>query len=251
MNKNNIMKMIVAIALLFAVNMEADAQFGKLKGLADKAKKSVKQATGTDTPAPTTTTTSGNPLQQVKQTANEVQSATESPEEHEARIVKEENYCMDFIAKERPSDNIVGKRDREKRFAAIKAEVLKKYPSAKIQRVVWWNAYMGKHWGDDNFEDFIDWLNGNGLAQKHPEYVEQDVRDIHRNFYSAYFVMDGKYYVVRAEYREIAFMDEKKAKASGKYTFIPSSGEAYDPDWNPGIHTAVEVPAEVWKQYFK
>ena len=35
------MKVAVAVALLFAVNMEADAQFGKLKNLAKKAKEAV------------------------------------------------------------------------------------------------------------------------------------------------------------------------------------------------------------------
>ena len=248
MKYNSIIKMAVAIALLFTVNTEADAQLGKLKGLAKKAVEAVGNSTTT---TPTTSSNNANPLQQATSAAKEVQAATETPEEHEARIVKEENYCMDFIAQERKSENVVAQRDRDKRFEAIKAVVLKKYPGAKIERVVWWNNFMGKRWGEPNFEDFIDWLNGNGLAQKHPEYVEQDVTNIRREYYSAYFVMDGKYYVVRSEYRTISFWDTKAARASGKYTFIPSSQDAYDPDWNPGIHTAVEVPADVWKQYFK
>ena len=41
MKKMNLMKVAVAVALLFAVNMEADAQFGKLKNLAKKAKEVV------------------------------------------------------------------------------------------------------------------------------------------------------------------------------------------------------------------
>lgn len=41
MKRMNIMKVAVAIALLFAVNMDANAQFGKLKGLAKKAKEVV------------------------------------------------------------------------------------------------------------------------------------------------------------------------------------------------------------------
>ena len=46
----NIMKVAVAIALLFAVNMEADAQFGKLKNLAKKAKEAVIDNSGTSNP---------------------------------------------------------------------------------------------------------------------------------------------------------------------------------------------------------
>ena len=46
MKGNNIMKVAVAVALLFAVNMEADAQFGKLKNLAKKAKEAVVDNSG-------------------------------------------------------------------------------------------------------------------------------------------------------------------------------------------------------------
>ena len=41
---SNILKVAMAAALLFTVNMNADAQFGKLKGLADKAKSATKNA---------------------------------------------------------------------------------------------------------------------------------------------------------------------------------------------------------------
>ena len=40
--KSNILKVTMAAALLFAVNMDTNAQFGKLKGLADKAKSATK-----------------------------------------------------------------------------------------------------------------------------------------------------------------------------------------------------------------
>ena len=41
MKKINLIKAAVAVALLFAVNLDANAQFGGLKGLANKAKKAV------------------------------------------------------------------------------------------------------------------------------------------------------------------------------------------------------------------
>ena len=41
MEKGSFLKLAVAVALLLGVNMEADAQFGKLKGLANKAKNAV------------------------------------------------------------------------------------------------------------------------------------------------------------------------------------------------------------------
>ena len=43
MKKENIMRIALGTALLFTVNMNADAQFGKLKNLAKKAKEVVKE----------------------------------------------------------------------------------------------------------------------------------------------------------------------------------------------------------------
>ena len=43
MKKENLFRLAVAVAMLFVVNMNADAQFGKLKGIADKAKKTISQ----------------------------------------------------------------------------------------------------------------------------------------------------------------------------------------------------------------
>ena len=57
MEKRNLMKYAAAVALLFAVNMNADAQFGSLKGLANKAKTALKNK-AEDAVNGTTTTTS-------------------------------------------------------------------------------------------------------------------------------------------------------------------------------------------------
>ena len=46
MKQTNFLKLAMAAAMLLAVNTEASAQFGKLKGLADKAKKAVTQEAG-------------------------------------------------------------------------------------------------------------------------------------------------------------------------------------------------------------
>lgn len=51
-------KIAMAVTLLFAVNMNADAQFGKLKGLANKAKEAV-SGEGTTTTTDVTNTVSG------------------------------------------------------------------------------------------------------------------------------------------------------------------------------------------------
>ena len=62
MKKINVLKYAVAVALLFAVNNEANAQFGKLKSLANKAKNAVtekvEQKTNVDTNVDTTVDTS-------------------------------------------------------------------------------------------------------------------------------------------------------------------------------------------------
>lgn len=55
---NKFFKIAMAVVLLFAVNMNADAQFGKLKGLANKAKEAV-SVEGTTTTTDVTNTVSG------------------------------------------------------------------------------------------------------------------------------------------------------------------------------------------------
>ena len=43
MKKSTILRLSLAVAMMFSVSINADAQLGKLKGLADKAKKTVSQ----------------------------------------------------------------------------------------------------------------------------------------------------------------------------------------------------------------
>ena len=43
MKKNSFLRLTLAAAMLFTVSMNADAQFGKLKGIADKAKSTSKK----------------------------------------------------------------------------------------------------------------------------------------------------------------------------------------------------------------
>ena len=62
MNKTSLLKTVVAIALLFTVNINADAQFGKLKRLAKSKVEQVinGQEEKNETPAPSNTTSADN-----------------------------------------------------------------------------------------------------------------------------------------------------------------------------------------------
>ena len=60
MKASNISKIAVAVALLFVVNINADAQFGSLKGLANKAKKALKDKTEDVINGTTSSTTSAS-----------------------------------------------------------------------------------------------------------------------------------------------------------------------------------------------
>ena len=69
-----ISKKTVAIALLFAVNINADAQFGNLRGLANKAKKALKDKTedvinGTASSATSSSSSSGSVESAVRKVA--------------------------------------------------------------------------------------------------------------------------------------------------------------------------------------
>lgn len=76
----NIIKLSIAAAMLFAVNMNADAQFGKLKELADKAKDAVSN---------TENTTVGNPVSEG--TSDFTSSSSSSDNSFMSPIVVENN----------------------------------------------------------------------------------------------------------------------------------------------------------------
>ena len=76
---NKFFKIAMAVALLFAVNMNADAQFGKLKGLADKAKSTTKTVEKAEN----------------NSTVSKVSNVAMSPEQHEKMLAEKENYWLD------------------------------------------------------------------------------------------------------------------------------------------------------------
>ncbi len=78
---NNILRLMMAVALLFAVSMNADAQFGKLKGLADKAKSTTKKVEKVEN--------------QSSNAASKAAKATMSPEQAEKLLAEKENYWLD------------------------------------------------------------------------------------------------------------------------------------------------------------
>ena len=94
-----ISKMTVAIALLFAVNINADAQFGNLRGLANKAKKALKDKTedvinGTTSSATSSSSSSGSVEQVVRK------AAAGDPGELPWTMTREgQNKTTDFIQK--------------------------------------------------------------------------------------------------------------------------------------------------------
>ena len=78
---NNILRLMMAVALLFAVSMNADAQFSKLKGLADKAKSTTKKVEKVEN--------------QSSNAASKAAKATMSPEQAEKLLAEKENYWLD------------------------------------------------------------------------------------------------------------------------------------------------------------
>lgn len=75
---SNILKVAMAAALLFAVNMNADAQLGKLKGIANKAKSATKTVERAEN----------------DQMVSKVTNVAMSPEQHEQMLAEKENYWL-------------------------------------------------------------------------------------------------------------------------------------------------------------
>ena len=75
---NILFKFAMAVALLFVVNMNADAQFGKLKGIADKAKSTTKKVEKAEN--------------QSSDAVSKAAKATMTPEQAEQLLAEKENY---------------------------------------------------------------------------------------------------------------------------------------------------------------
>ena len=220
--KANYLKIAMAVALLFAVNMNADAQFGKLKNITDKAKNTTKKMEKAEN--------------QSSDAVSKAAKATMSPEQAEQLLAEKENYWLD-----EQGQTLKDMRQQQKQtenFNKIKAMLQKQVKPTKIFKVIQMNLR-----GRKNNLDYGTWNRQNYPNMPEPYQSNEELGDLWRDIYLAFYEKGGKYYVVRPEFRTIHYTPEANAKY--KKDFTP------DTTFSPGLNPAVEIPADKAEKYFK
>ena len=219
---NILFKFAMAVALLFVVNMNADAQFGKLKGIADKAKSTTKKVEKAEN--------------QSSDAVSKAAKATMTPEQAEQLLAEKENYWLD-----EQGQILKDMRQQQKQtenFNLIKAKLQKEVKPTKIFKVIQMNLR-----GRKNNLDYGTWNRQNYPNMPEPYQSNEELGDLWRDIYLAFYEKGGKYYVVRPEFRTIHYTPEANAKY--KKDFTP------DTTFSPGLNPAVEIPADKAEKYFK
>lgn len=220
--KANYLKIAMAVALLFAVNMNADAQFGKLKSITDKAKNTTKKVEKAEN--------------QSSDAVSKAAKATMSPEQAEQLLAEKENYWLD-----EQGQTLKDMRQQQKQtenFNLIKAKLQKEVKPTKIFKVIQMNLR-----GRKNNLDYGTWNRQNYPNMPEPYQSNEELGDLWRDIYLAFYEKGGKYYVVRPEFRTIHYTPEANAKY--KKDFTP------DTTFSPGLNPAIEIPADKAEKYFK
>lgn len=220
--KANYLKIAMAVALLFAVNMNADAQFGKLKSITDKAKNTTKKVEKAEN--------------QSSDAVSKAAKATMSPEQAEQLLAEKENYWLD-----EQGQTLKDMRQQQKQtenFNKIKAILQKQVKPTKIFKVIQMNLR-----GRKNNLDYGTWNRQNYPNMPEPYQSNEELGDLWRDIYLAFYEKGGKYYVVRPEFRTIHYTPEANAKY--KKDFTP------DTTFSPGLNPAIEIPADKAEKYFK
>ena len=218
----NLLRLTMAAALLFSVNMNADAQLGKLKGLADKAKSTTKKVEKAEN--------------QSSAAVSKAAKATMSPEQAEQFLAENENYWL-----EEQGQTLKDMRQQQKQqenFTKIKALIQKELKPTKIHKVIQMNLR-----GRKSSLDYGTWNRQNYPDMPEPYRSNEELDDLWRDIYLAFYEKDGKCYVVRPEFRTIHYTPEANKKY--KKDFTP------DTTFSPGLNPSVEIPAETFKKYFK
>ena len=213
--KANYLKIAMAAALLFAVNMNADAQFGKLKSITDKAKSTTKKVEKAESKS--------------SDAVSKAAKATMSPEEAEKLLAENENYWLD-----EQGQTLKDMRQQQKQkenFDKIRAKLQKEVKPTKIYKIIQMNLR-----GRKSNLDYGTWNRQNYPNMPEPYQSNEELDDLWRDIYLAFYEKGGKYYVVRPEFRTIHYTPEANKKY--KKDFTP------DTTFSPGFNPAVEIPAD-------
>lgn len=222
MKRENFFRLAMAAAMLFVVNVNADAQFGKLKSVADKAKSTSKKVEKAEN--------------QSSAAVPKAAKATMSPEEAEKFLAEKENYWLDEQGQ--TLKDMRQQQAQKERISKVKDKVQKDLKPTKILKVIQMNLR-----GRKNNLDYGTWNRQNYPDMPEPYRSNAELDELWRDIYLVFFEKGGKYFVVRPEFRTIHYTPEANTKY--KKDFTP------DNTFYPGLNPAVEIPADKAQNYFK
>lgn len=222
MKRENFFRLAMAAAMLFVVNVNADAQFGKLKSVADKAKSTSKKVEKAEN--------------QSSAAVSKAAKATMSPEEAEKFLAEKENYWLDEQGQ--TLKDMRQQQAQKERISKVKDKVQKDLKPTKILKVIQMNLR-----GRKNNLDYGTWNRQNYPDMPEPYRSNAELDELWRDIYLVFFEKGGKYFVVRPEFRTIHYTPEANTKY--KKDFTP------DNTFYPGLNPAVEIPADKAQNYFK
>ena len=223
MKRENFFRLAMAAAMLFVVNVNADAQFGKLKGIADKAKSTSKKVENAE---------NGKAANTVSKAAK----ATMSPEQAEKLLAEKENYWLDEQGQ--TLKDMRQQQAQKERISKVKDKVQKDLKPTKILKVIQMNLR-----GKKASLDYGTWNRQNYPDMPEPYRSNAELDELWRDIYLVFFEKGGKYFVVRPEFRTVHYTPEANTKY--KKDFTP------DDTFYPGLNPAVEIPADKAEKYFK
>ena len=222
MKRENFFRLAMAAAMLFVVNVNADAQFGKLKSVADKAKSTSKKVEKAEN--------------QSSAAVSKAAKATMSPEEAEKFLAEKENCWLDEQGQ--TLKDMRQQQAQKERISKVKDKVQKDLKPTKILKVIQMNLR-----GRKNNLDYGTWNRQNYPDMPEPYRSNAELDELWRDIYLVFFEKGGKYFVVRPEFRTIHYTPEANTKY--KKDFTP------DNTFYPGLNPAVEIPADKAQNYFK
>ena len=164
--KANLLKLAMAAAMLFAVNMNADAQFGKLKGLADKAKSTSKKVEKAEN--------------QSSDAVSKAAKATMSPEQAEQLLAEKENYWLNEQGQ--TLKDMRQQQKQQENFDKIKAKLQKEVKPTKIYKIIQMNLR-----GRKNNLDYGTWNRQNYPDMPEPYQSNEELDDLWRDIYLAFY----------------------------------------------------------------
>ena len=211
-------KVLMALAIAFAVQTPAQAQLGGLMKKAKKvAEQTVKQAAGAEQGSGSATQNAAEQTQMEQVQNRNDKSHPEVTERKNAEAGSK--YVQDIVNKNYLLDELTDKNRQAKAVADYKAKV-----NAKVNADLAPTKILG------TYSTSVAWQ---GLPVFQMPELKDKYSSVQEMQFKTFYEKDGKYYVVKSAFRQSI------PKVNPK-----DIGAQPQPDYWPGLETSVEIPVD-------